>query len=344
MVIKMSSIEKIVGILAIIIVCAVFGILIYLGSMYILRWMQKGINPIITFPRNPKGGGLSNDQQRALNVGAILSGSNSDFCDSLQTSKNVAKKIIKVILARDWGINSGEDALETLEDLKQSGHRQMCNVILKNASQLLADKERPPVNPRSVYEQTGFSWLGRKTLAEYANEVTLAEKHIDLMEELLKSSSFEDIKEYQSLFGDERTFYICIQIFHHFYEQCLVYENRIANLEQTLEDLRKNGFLGTNISELEYIDITAWDMGRMVNVARYSYDLGYISESQAWEYIFFAERESASHYSEWADFAKAYIIGRALWGGENMNFYDAIRTINKLKNDKKSPWVLVPLH
>lgn len=340
----MSIMEKVIGIAVVVIVCTVFGVTLCIGLLYLIRWMQKGINPNNAFPRNPKGGGLTNDQQRGLNVGAILSGSNSDFCDSLQTSKAVAKNVIKEILVRDWEIRSTEDALGRLEDLKQSGHRQMGNIILKNVSQLLASKELPAANPRSIYEQTGLSLLDRGILSEYPDEVALAEKHIDLIDELLKASSFEDVEEYQSLFGDERTFSLCIQIFYQFYEQCQVYVNRIANLKDTLPNLQKEEILKAGLSELEYIDITAWDMGRMVNVARYSYDLGYISESQAWEYIFFAAQESSSHYADWAAFSRAYIIGRALWGGQNLNFYDAIRTVNKLKNDKKSPWMLVSLH
>lgn len=340
----MSIMEKVIGIVIVIVVGTVLVAIMYLGSAYLVKWRQKGINPNNTFPRNTKGGGLSTDQQRALNVGAILSGSNSDFCDSLQTSKSVAKKTIEEILARDWEIHSAEEALERLEDLKYNGHRQMCSIILKNASVLLAPGAHSSVDPRKIYEQTSFSLLDRRILIEYANEVALAEKHIDLIDGVLKAASFEDFKEYQALFGDERTFSICVQIFHRFYEQCLVYASRITNLEQTLTDLQKEGFLGANLSELESVDVTAWDMGRMVNVARYSYDLGYISESQAWEYIFFAEQESSSHYADWVAFSRSYIIGRALWGGKNLNFYDAISTVNKLKKDRKSPWTLVSLH
>jgi len=336
--------EKMIGIVVVLVIGALFTVMMYLGSLYLIKWRQKGINPSNAFPRNPKGGELSNDQQRALNVGAILAGSNSDFFNSLQTSKSVAKRTIEDILARDWEIHSAQDALERLEDLKYNGHRQMCSFILKNASQLLASEENTSVNPRNIYEQTGFSLLDKRILTEYANEVALVEKHIDLIDELLNASSFEDVKKYEALFGDEKTFSICIQIFHRFYEQCIVYASRTVNLQQTLTDLQKEEYLGADISELERIDVTAWDMGRMVNVARYSYDLEYISESQAWEYIFFAERESASRYADWAAFSRAYIIGRALWGGKNLNLYDAMRTVNKLKKDKKSPWALVSLH
>lgn len=340
----MSTMEKVIGIAVILVVGIVFTVVLVSGLMYLLRWRAKGVSPNNKFPRNPKGGGLSNDQQRALNVGAILSGSNCDFCDSLQTSKAVAKKTIEEILARDWEIHSGEEALERLEALKAAGHRHMCNIILKNASKLFGPGAQAAVDPRSIYDQTGFSLLDKRILTEYADEVALAEKHIDLLEDVLNASSFEDIKRYQDLFKDEREFSLCIQIFQRFYEQCQIYVSRIANLEQTLPVLQEDGLMGPDLSELERIDITAWDMGRMVNVARYSYDLGYISESQAWEYIFWAERESSSHYADWASFGKAYIIGRSLWGGKNMNLYDAMTTLKKLKEDSKSPWSLAALH
>lgn len=333
----------VIGIAAVIIVCAVFGVVITVGSLYLAKWRQKGINPSNAFPRNPKGGALSYEQQRALNVGAILAGSNSDFCDSLQTSKAVAKRTIAEILERDWGISSHEDAIKTLESLKVSGHRLMNSFILKNSSQLLAAEGQSSVGPRDIYNQTGFKLLDDGLLTEYADEVALAEKHIDLIDELLNASSYEDIKHLQSLFGDEGTFSVCIQIYRLFYEQCLIYASRIDNLKQTLKGLREDGFLGSNPSELERLDVTAWDMGRMVNVARYSYDLGYISESQAWEYILSAQRESSSIYADWAAFGRAYIVGRALWGGINLNFYDAIRTVKKLMKHKKSPWNLALL-
>lgn len=339
----MSITEKIIGLAGVVIICVVFIIVMNVVIAFCLKWRQKGVNPLNKFPRNPKGGKLTDAQQRALNVGAVLAGTNSDFCDSLQTSKAVAKKTIAEILERDWEITSAEDAVKRLEGLKYNGHRHMFNRILKNASSLLASGEYTSVNPGKIYEQTGLSLLDQRILTEYADEVALVEQHIDLMDELLKASAYEDIEKYQSLFGDEETFGTCIQIFHRFYDQCCLYVSRIVNLEQTLPDLREKGLVG-DISELEQLDATAWDMGRMVNVARYACDCGYISENVAWEYIFFAEQQSASCYPDWASFGRAYVIGRAIWGGKNLNLYETINIVKSLKEDSKSPWALIALH
>ena len=91
-------------------------------------------------------------------------------------------------------------------------------------------------------------------------------------------------------------------------------------------------------------DDTAWNMGRMVNVSRWSYAAGYISENEAWQYILFAERESRLRYANWEEFGKAYLKGREMWSGEEESeTSDGTRALNKLLEHKKSPWNDLPL-
>lgn len=310
----MSTLEKIVGIAVVIIVLAVFLVVFCIGTLALVsilsKWQEKKINPMKKFPRNPKGGTLSYAEQRAINVGAILAEVNSDFCDSLQTSKASAKKTIENILARDWSISSPEDAVETLESLKNDGHRQIFDIVLKNAPEVLASAHSFE-SFRQVYDQAGLYMLDKRILEEYAREVALLEKHIEV---LINASSQEEAEQSKALFGDDETFVKCIQIYQVLSKQFTAYVSYINNLKQTLPELQKREFVG-DYSELAHLNTVAWDMGRMVNVARYSYDCGYISESQAWEYIFFAEKKSALSYPDWAAFGKAYVIGRAMWGG-----------------------------
>ena len=339
----MSTMEKVFGIIAVLAICLIFVIILIMGILYLGRWKAKGINPNKTFPRHPKGSHLTINQQRAINVGAILSGSNNDFCDSLTTSKSIAIKTIKDILSRDWQIQSSKEAIETLERLKYGGHRQIFNYILMNATRLLPYKEGT-IHLQDLYELIGFSMLDKRIIEDHPKEMALAEKNIDLIEDMLKASSFEEIKKYQPRFGDEETFLTCIQIYMHFQRQFQSYENGIKNLDVTLTDLQEGDYLGSDLSELKQIDTIAWDMGRMVNVARYCYDVGYITESKAWEYIFYAEKESESHYADWSEFGRGYIIGRALWGGKSMSFYTMMTTLKELKEKDESPWKLVSLH
>lgn len=124
-------------------------------------------------------------------------------------------------------------------------------------------------------------------------------------------------------------------------------ENKLVryanNLKEVIGMLKKQGFV-SDISELVHMKAEAWDMGRMVNVARYCYDCGYLTEEQAWNYIFYAYEKSAACYQDWSEFAKAYVIVRAIWGGENLNLTVAMDTALELQKNPESPWMAVSLH
>ena len=227
------------------------------------------------FPRNYIGKRLSQEEQRALNVGAIMAGVRTDMCNSLKTGKKVGA--ITKTLNEWWEINSSQTAVEALDSLKYEGRHVDYDYILKNAADAFASEP----------------------------------------------------------FGD--------------------YDSEaLSNLKQALPELQARHFLAASsdsagspqgivdFSELSSISVAAWDMGRMVNVSRWCYEAGYISEAQAWEYIFFAREESAALYADWSEFGKAYVLGRAMWGDHAMlnDFMDMVETL--LKN-KRSPWLSVPL-
>ena len=82
----------------------------------------------------------------------------------------------------------------------------------------------------------------------------------------------------------------------------------------------------------------AWDLGRMVNVARWCFGYGFISKEQAWEYIFHAYDAASSEYANWEEFGKAYIVGRAMWDGPTVATDVTIECVERLHSHKKSPW------
>ncbi|PIE84565.1 MAG: hypothetical protein CSA07_00455 [Bacteroidia bacterium] len=93
---------------------------------------------------------------------------------------------------------------------------------------------------------------------------------------------------------------------------------------QNDEDVLKYGAVG-------------FDAEQAVILARCAFDLGYINEREAWDYI---ERANAmvskSSLSSWADFGKSYIIGRSLmW--DSLDAQDA--TVKLLLEQEKSPWM-----
>lgn len=116
----------------------------------------------------------------------------------------------------------------------------------------------------------------------------------------------------------------------------------IKNLNTTIEKLIYGGYLNRK----EYLrnqSIVAWDMGRLVWVARCSYEVGYISKNEAWFYIEDAHRQCEETYRDWKGVADGYIIRRCMWGGPSVMDSGLMGIISDLLTDNDSPWVNFPL-
>ncbi|MCC8155350.1 MAG: DUF1266 domain-containing protein [Tannerellaceae bacterium] len=59
--------------------------------------------------------------------------------------------------------------------------------------------------------------------------------------------------------------------------------------------------------------ILGWDTGRMVNLARMCYEVGYITQEEAWDLIGSAYEATAENFPDWRSFAISYVIGRGMW-------------------------------
>lgn len=113
----------------------------------------------------------------------------------------------------------------------------------------------------------------------------------------------------------------------------------ISNLLEALDDLICYDFIKLQQTEdLYQQSIVAWDMGRLVLVTRCCFDAGYISDEEAWHYIFNAHRLSRESYTSWEDFAGGYVIGRAMWSGNTMSLIGIIGVTQGLLQDDESPW------
>ncbi|WP_435525596.1 DUF1266 domain-containing protein [Chryseobacterium indoltheticum] len=81
-----------------------------------------------------------------------------------------------------------------------------------------------------------------------------------------------------------------------------------------------------------------WDCGRLTYVARMCYDAGYITEDEARKYIDKSYQLASETFRDWKDFAKSYVIGRAMWGGKTSSNSVIIDVSDYLVNNEKSPW------
>lgn len=116
----------------------------------------------------------------------------------------------------------------------------------------------------------------------------------------------------------------------------------LEHLDETIPTLIKEGFIKER-EDLANISILAWDMGRLVNITRGCWECGFITESEAWEYINCAYDKSKAVYKDWNEFAAGYVIGRAMMGGNSLMLPGIMNIAKDLQVDADSPWQQLPL-
>ena len=117
--------------------------------------------------------------------------------------------------------------------------------------------------------------------------------------------------------------------------------SQLENLRETFDELLSCGVVASK-EELNGCNVTGWDAGRIVFLARACCEMGYLSEEEAWRYIGRADALAHETCGSWRELAMSYILGRSLWGGKRA--YNSVMktTADVLLNDPKSPWVRYP--
>lgn len=122
---------------------------------------------------------------------------------------------------------------------------------------------------------------------------------------------------------------------------------REQGLTVDLVQFKNNIIAGyTRMMEIDFIEeghvistIGAWDVGRLINVCRWSCDLGYISEAEARQITLQASQFLQPAYRSWEDMSLGYLMGRQMWGGS----MDDVESVHQLLlADPTSPWRTIP--
>jgi hypothetical protein len=85
-------------------------------------------------------------------------------------------------------------------------------------------------------------------------------------------------------------------------------------------------------------EIVAWDLERLIFVARAGFSAGYLDQAQAWQHIERAAQRLRRTYGSWSEMSENYLLGRRYWGeGEALQKrFDA--AAHWLLTDRRSPW------
>lgn len=319
----------------------IVGVIISLSITFVIFILKsiplflKAINPFKKkYIKNPKGGNLTMAQQKSINIGAILEERNLDYIDSLSTSKKSRKHAMT--LYNCWGVAVPKNAYDTLDGLKDSGHRIYYEAIQKDITVLEGLKFQSYAD---IYIRIKDMLMTQKEKAKY-EEYHQYLNIIDMQTDILDIKK-EILFERNDLFSNKEQkdrFLVFRNDLLDTYNKYIYY---IEKLKESLTVLHNKGII-QDILELQDISILSWDMGRLVNVARWCYDCGYISEDTAWSYINFAYEQSRQCYNSWESFAKGYIVGRAMWNGNDSELKLMINIAHRLQRDKNSPWNIYP--
>jgi hypothetical protein len=69
--------------------------------------------------------------------------------------------------------------------------------------------------------------------------------------------------------------------------------------------------------------ILAWDLGRNIALCRWGYDVGFLTEEEAWEKIMYYAKTIQPLYKSWEEYGYDYYMGRVFWAsgfGEDMAY------------------------
>ncbi len=90
--------------------------------------------------------------------------------------------------------------------------------------------------------------------------------------------------------------------------------------------------------------LCAWDLCRYINLVRWGYLIGFVSEKEAYSLMMPVAKKLQQKYSSWEQMNEEYLIGRRFWSYKEWknDIARTNRTTKLLLTQKTSPWVTLP--
>lgn len=101
------------------------------------------------------------------------------------------------------------------------------------------------------------------------------------------------------------------------------------------------GFMEAHLDQLRTSRLVAWDMSRLINVARWGYTANYIRGAEAWAWIQRSARRLQESFCSWKAVGQDFILGYQFWWYSIAASYDMdlISPYKWMISDSQSPWV-----
>lgn len=111
----------------------------------------------------------------------------------------------------------------------------------------------------------------------------------------------------------------------------ILIENKVAENQEEVHQILLRGAI-------------AWDLGRIVYIARASYVAGYINKEQAWQAINSVLPVVKEHFANWKQFGQSYMLGRAVYQPDDASIPGLFDIYTQATTSKDSPWLKYPLN
>jgi hypothetical protein len=82
-------------------------------------------------------------------------------------------------------------------------------------------------------------------------------------------------------------------------------------------------FTFLNWNQFNNRSILAWDLGRNISLCRWGYNVGFLTEEEAWEKIMYYAKKIQLFYNSWEEYGYDYYMGRVFWAsgfGEDITY------------------------
>ncbi len=111
----------------------------------------------------------------------------------------------------------------------------------------------------------------------------------------------------------------------------------LENLDEIYELEEGKAWFGDLEDDFK-VGTDAWDFGRIVFASRICYTLGYITENEAWHYIELISKMAKQKFTNWDNYATSYVLGRAMWCGDDGEWETVAGFAADALDAKQSPW------
>lgn len=101
-------------------------------------------------------------------------------------------------------------------------------------------------------------------------------------------------------------------------------------------------FIANNLPLLMRVKFVAWDLSRLINVARWGFDSGYISEDEAWSWMGGAALVMRKQLTSWKEAGEDFMLGYRYWSLDKGGTAPSVLAAHERLLGAGGPWSSIP--